>query len=258
MILRPKYIPKPRFQVETLARYSQSDIDNGLVSLRSVQHFDKFVFDLKEAGVYAKLQWCLPFIGNQLSVAIREIISAWPLSALNFVAGDWDEAQGLLGNGTTKYIDTGFPGTALNIGNCHLCCYLREDISSASYILGWNNAAVTSLLGLTSTTGANQMVILGNSISAGTATPPTKGLIYGERSSGTNLVYYKDGALLNTTNTAITDTGFSIQNIFAFARNNNGTAASWLNKRGSLLSMGQLLSGTERLLDFNRVTTLNN
>jgi hypothetical protein len=256
MILKPKYIPTHRFQPEVSAIYSQFDINAGNVSLRSVQHVDKFVRDCKEAGVWSKIQWCMPFIGNNLNSAARELVAGAVEVIFNFVEADWNETAGLLGNGATKYIDTGFNGTNLQITNTHLCCYLREDISAASYMLGWNNAAVTSILGLASTSGANQVVILGNSQSAGTGTAPTKGLIYGERTSTTNLVYYKDGVLLNTNNTLITDTGFGNANVFAFARNNNGAAASYLNKRISFLSMGQALSAAEKTAFFSAVTTL--
>src|SRR5687767_6282830 len=64
----PKFIPTYRYQDETIDAYAP--IDNVAVSIRSAQHVDKFIRDCKESGVWSKLLFVMPFIGNSLGYGI--------------------------------------------------------------------------------------------------------------------------------------------------------------------------------------------
>src|SRR5688500_6622197 len=56
------------------------------------------------------------------------------ITNVNFVAGDYNETGangGLLADGTTKYLNTGFNAQTYLPDNAHLSFYLREDVGAA-------------------------------------------------------------------------------------------------------------------------------
>lgn len=72
-----------------------------------------------------------------------------------FVSGDYAETGaggGLTGNGSSKYLNTGFPTNTLADGNRHL----------AAYAATWPNAAYNAMLGSESTAGISSQFTLGH------------------------------------------------------------------------------------------------
>jgi hypothetical protein len=151
-----------------------------------------------------------------------------------FLTEDYNEtgtSGGLLGNGTTKYLNTGFnvdqlPGAA----NCHLASFITgtQDIASARTLVGVLFNGVTDryrlYLQLSGSSAPNYGIQseLGKANSAGVVnrTNTELGLIMASRISTTSLQLYDDGVRFpfaeNLTLTAET-TGASP--FFVFARN---------------------------------------
>ena len=136
---------------------------------------------------------------------------------------------GLLGNGTTKYLNTGFnvdqlPGAA----NCHLSSFITgtQDIASARTLVGVLFNGVTDryrlFLQLSGSTAPNYGIQteLGkaNSAAATNRTNTNGGLILASRTSTTLLTLYDDAVSIGTTETSTAEvTGASP--FFVFARN---------------------------------------
>jgi len=219
-----------------------------------MQHLDKFLRDCKEAGVWSKLRLCVPFIGESLGTAMVDITGNNSISTVNFVAGDYSEATGLLGDGATKYLDLNFNVNLLPVG-CHLSSYNREDTVGAAgrYALGANEVDQNFLLGSTNP-AASTAGYLGGNISA-TGSPYTKGFHYAERVATNDLKLYRNNAQIGTNGATATFTPPSL-NLFAFARNVTGTPANYLNTRLSYISVGLNMSATERSDYYSIVQTL--
>jgi hypothetical protein len=184
---------------------------------------------------------------------------------VNFVEGDYAEtgaSGGLLGNGTSKYLNTGFnvdqlPGAA----NCHIASYIRgtQDIASARTLVGVLFNGVTDryrlFLQLSGSTAPNYGIQteLGkaNSASIANRTNTNGGLILASRTSTTLLTLYDDAVSIgtNTTSTAET-TGASP--FFVFARNG---PVEYYNGRMAGYSIGAGLSGAEVTSYYNAMNT---
>lgn len=99
--------------------------NSGTISNKSIWAGDQCVKDLKRFGFRSTVQYLLTYSGDNLAAALCPIIYDIGTSVAtnyNFVAGDLSNA-GLIGNGTTKYLDLGFTG--LQIGatsSYHLAC----------------------------------------------------------------------------------------------------------------------------------------
>ena len=183
---------------------------------------------------------------------------------VNFVEGDYTEtgaSGGLLGNGTSKYLNTGFnvdqlPGAA----NCHLASYIRGTQSNASArtLIGtlFNGTTDRYRMFLLDAAAGNYRVFseLGVSAQAGAATSlpnASGGLIVSTRTSATSLTIYDDGVSIATnTNSVSAVTGAAP--FFVFARNG---PTEYYNGRMAGYSIGAGLSGAEATSYYNAMNT---
>lgn len=257
MILKPKYIPKPRFMAETLTLYTQPDIDSGAISLRSVQHADKFIRDCKEAGVLNSLWFFMLFIGNNLSLAMRSwnsSVGGPAAAAVNMVESDYSEATGIAGNGTTKYVDSGYPATEL-AATAHVSVYLREDPLTTQYLMGVNGPAAADIAGISTTAGTFTAGFLGKTNGAAESAVPVKGFLYADRSGPTNIALYRNNTQIATSVVNVVP-AYPARNFYICARNNDGALASLGNRKISFVSAGASMTAQQRTDFYSIVQTL--
>ena len=184
---------------------------------------------------------------------------------VNFVEGDYTEtgaSGGLLGNGTSKYLNTGFnvdqlPGAA----NCHIASYIRgtQDIASARTLVGVLFNGVTDryrlFLQLSGSSAPNYGIQteLGKATAAGIVNRinTNGGLILASRTSTTSLTIYDDAVSVATTAT-ITDETTGASPFFVFARNG---PVEYYNGRMAAYSIGAGLSDAEATSYYSAMNT---
>ena len=258
MILRPPFIPSVLPETQT---YLNNIIGTGgTISQETLQAIDRFVRDCYNAGVWTKLIEVYPIAGNDLNAALVKLKYAGTptMTAVNFIGSDYAERgafSGITGNGTTKYINTNFAATSIP-NTAHMSAYVREDITTASYIIGANNAAVTEIAGITSTTGANRAACLGAVSTAGDGTTFLKGFAYVDRSSASAIEFFRENVSIGTNPANIIAPNYPAINVFLWARNNNGAPTSWSNRSASFFSIGNTLTATERAAFYRAVLNL--
>jgi hypothetical protein len=246
------YIPIKRYNPETLDFRDRIIANGGTISDASIDAIEKLVEDCKNALVWDKLLEVAPFAGTNLNAALVKLVypAGVPgvITNVNFVSGDYTETGangGLLGDGATKYLNTGFNAQAYLPDNAHLSFYLREDVSVAGNrgLLGTIQGVDQYWLG--SLTPASQVnVRLGQTISATLAASMSKGFYIGTRTSFSQLRLYKNGALAATDGTAVVHARPNL-NLYAFGWNAGGAAGGYVPGRGSFYSIGQALNATE-------------
>jgi hypothetical protein len=180
----------------------------------------------------------------------------------NFVQGDYAENSGLTGDGSSKYLNTGFnvsdlPGAA----NCHIASYIRgtQDIASARTLMGVLFNGVTDryrlFLQLSGSSAPNYGIQteLGkaNGAIAINRTNTNGGLLIASRTSTTSLTLYDDAVSIGTTAVSTAETTGAAP-FFVFARNGpveyyNGIMAGY--------SIGAGLSGAEVTSYYNALNT---
>jgi hypothetical protein len=201
------------------------------------------------------------FAGANLTAALVKLKHAGQatLTNNNFVSGDYAETGangGLAGNGSTKYLGTGFNASTSLPDNSHLSFYLREDVAAAG-----NRAAIGALtspeqywLGaLTPTSDTTGR--LGQLLAATQNSPFNKGFLTVSRHSASLVKLYRDGLAVAQNTSAVVhtkpDTTFNV-----FAWNTAGTAGAFLGARGSFYSIGAGLSDAEAMALRAAVQTL--
>lgn len=229
----------------------------GSASSTTISALNTFCNSIDNAGLRNKFYRLNLFCGNNLISCLVPLYvnTVWNLPVLgfsidtnvNFVSADYNEtgvSGGLIGNGTTKYLLTGFM-KANNLTTGHYSAYVKNtntDVAIQRLMGGDDN--YTSYLSsgqIVATFAAN------NNVNSLTITPGT--LIF-SRENNSILRYYNNGALLSTNTTNISP----IENTFQYAIFNKGnvvTGQGWYS-RLSGYSIGASLNSSE-VSSFNSI-----
>jgi hypothetical protein len=110
--------------------------NGGTYSGATLTAVSDFVVSAKASGYWTKLNRINLFCGDQLAAALVPLKVGGGNATdtnVNFVGGDYTEATGLTGNGTTKYLRTGLiPSVSLTLDDTHLAIYNRASASAVS------------------------------------------------------------------------------------------------------------------------------
>ena len=185
----------------------------------------------------------------------------------NFVQGDYAETGsggGLDGNGTSKYLDTGFnantglpssvdthisySGTGLETSGDRLVAGSFTGVALTGAIIASAYDAFT----------ASRMYRIGRSNDGVRNITPTSSESHylASRTSSTSLVGYSGGAVVGTYATATTPV-FLNGSIYVFCLNNNGTAGLYTDATLRMYSVGVGMDGTQALAFYNAVEAFN-
>lgn len=252
----------------TQSNWAQRVVNNGgaMPSLTTINAMETFRQELTTNGLMTKMHSVCVFVPDSLIAALTPIvvgIGADPWINTNFVTADLN-SEGLKGNGSTKYLDTGVIGNSGNAynsitGNCGMSVLITEqegnptgrfdvghrDSGNRALILG---ASVT----LNSTNGRTGFFCRTSGVVAEIAFTTDWnrcGFVSGNNVSGTSSIYVKSPltplSLLATAVVTPLPSTSAIQTIFAFAFNDNGVAVSHCAKRMSTIAIHDGLTSAE-------------
>lgn len=218
---------------------------------------DNFVLGCKADGIWSAIKAsCILAGARTLSGALQPLVGAAPTNN-NFVSGDYNRKTGLVGNGSTKYLNSNRAGNADPQDNAHISCFVSSVQSGASG---------RALLGVITTGPTNRIYQLaidnGQDICAmrSSAILPSNrpnnnfatGFQGGARSSSASFFYQYSGTQLTLSSSSIAP---SSAQVFIFAQNLNGSLSVPTDARLAFYSIGESLNLA--LLDV-RVTDLIN
>jgi hypothetical protein len=258
-----KHIPRKLYHTEVLDYKARISAAGGTISESSLDYAEKFVQDCQTTSLWTKLSEVGLFLGDQLTGALVKLksVNLGSLVNHNFVAGNYVErgaSGGLLGDGVTKYLETGLNCQSLP-ANGHFSFYLREDMNGVGGnrgLLGVFNGSDQYLLGALNP-AVNVLGRYGEAQAALASQGFTRGFYLSSRTSSTNLELHLNGARI-AQNTNLTGTIKPNGDIPLWAWNfaDGPTIQSFLPARGSFYSIGQGLTATEAALLYSAVQTL--
>ena len=217
------------------------EANSGSVSTATANAVTTFCNAIDAAGIRDKFYRLNLFCGTGLNACLVPLYRGPSLSGTQygnttdtnngpFVGDDYAEtgaSGGLLGNGTSKYLNTGFNVSSLPAADdCHLSSYIRgtQDIASVRALIGtlfdgFSERYRIFLSGLT--VGSYYITTeLGLANQAGIGSRPNAngGLILASRTSTTSLTLYDDAVYI-AANPASTSATTADVPFFVFARN---------------------------------------
>jgi hypothetical protein len=81
-----------------------------------------FVIGCKQDGIWSAIKAsCILAGARTLSGCLVPLVGTAPTNVGPFVSGDYNRKTGLVGDGSTKYLDTNFSTNVLTTTNAHLC-----------------------------------------------------------------------------------------------------------------------------------------
>lgn len=247
----PSYLPEVATYLDNIRAAG------GSITMGSLMSIDRFVRDCKLGGFWDKFQEVMPIAGADLTSALiklKYVTTAGMTAGGGLVAGDYTEATGVAGNGTTKFINSNFSASNLAVTG-QMSAYLREQETATAAWMGVNDAA-SHAFRLGSTTGSNANSFWGGvANSAIMPANPTPGFYLSQRVSATDLQLYRNGVSQNTNATNTVPVAPAL-NIYLLARNDNAAVATTTAKKLSFFSIGAVLTATEIPLFYTAVQNL--
>ena len=177
---------------------------------------------------------CILSGARTLSGALVPLSGTAPTN-FNFVSGDYDRKTGLVGNGSTKYLDSNRANNADPQNNCHLSVWLNDtNTGSNPYFIG----ASSSGYGFGCVVGINGMY--SNSTTPFNAAASVLVGLHGHsRTTSASVTGKRPGGVTQTfTNSSSTPTAFSH---YVFQLNNGGSLGIGTTSRLTFYSIGESL-----------------
>ena len=216
-----------------------------------------FVKGCKNDGIWPAIKASCIMAGAQTRLgAMVPLVGPAPTS-FNFVSGDYNRETGLVGDGSTKYLDSNRNNNADPQNNRHLATYLNVSAYSGQTFAGGRGPGSvftggTSLSHTATNARFRNVPSTDTQQDFGAATLNTAVLMGMSRNASGSYTARVSGSSSSLTSPSTTPVS---ANLFLFALNNNGTASSFSSDRFAFYSIGESLDLA--LLD-TRVTTLIN
>lgn len=207
---------------------------NGLRDVTNASHLIRYFLPINKSNSFTGCNvplWAPSGVGNA--------------TLNNYVSGDWT-SDGLAGNGSTKYADTGFnPSTHLATNSACLFLWISSlSLTATQERIGARNTSTAPRIAVyySSTAYGGQS---GDEAIAATGTTLQAGFTIVNRNSATYLETVNNTTVsTNTTNNGTV--GMPSHNIYLAARNSEGSPDGYSNDRFRCIGMGLGLTTTQR------------
>jgi hypothetical protein len=205
-----------------------------------------FVLGCKADGIWSAVKAsCILMGARTLAGALTPLVGTAPTNN-NFVSGDYNRKTGLVGNASTKFLNSNRSANADPLNNCHAAAYASTAASGFQMYFGGETANAYDAF----RNGANAIGRSRGGTSGTVGTGATAGLIGHSRAAAGTFVFRAGGSQTTVTSTSGTADN---ANIYVFARNVSGSLNLPTDARIAFYSIGESL--TLSLLD-SRVSSL--
>jgi hypothetical protein len=201
-----------------------------------------FVTGCKADGIWNAIKAsCILAGARTLTGALVPLVGTAPTN-VSFVSGDYNRKTGLVGNGSTKYLDSNRNNNADPQNNRHVSTYLNLSSYTGSFIgaRGPNNnfTGGTSLSHTATNARFRNVPSTDTQQDFGAATLNTSTLMGMSRNASGSYTARVSGSSSSLTSPSTTPVSV---NFFLFALNNNGAPVSFSNPRFAFYSIGESL-----------------
>lgn len=206
------------------------------------QAIDAFVVGCKADGIWSAIKAsCIMMGARTLSGALTPLVGAAPTNA-NFVSGDYARKTGLLGNGSTKRLNTNRNNNADPQNSFHMSCYVTVPATGTDRVIigyGFNLTGSSEIVPI----ATNLMPCRNRTANASAPGPSisgfTNGIMATNRSASSSFVMRARGT--QTTGTATSELPAS-GDITLFCRNSSNSFSVFSGDRIAFYSVGESLS----------------
>lgn len=204
-----------------------------------------FVVGCKADAIWTAIKACCLMCGARtLAGALVPLVGPAPTN-VGFVAGDYNRKTGIVGNGTSKYLNSNRTANADPESNVHIAAYVTtlQTNGTTAFLMGSSSAGGNDAIHFASTSSTNPNSYIfrcrDDSSTAPTRANQTAGLFGLSRSNAINYQSRHAGATVTHTTTASGTNAFSI---YIFGGNDAGSLSLPSVARISHYSIGESLN----------------
>lgn len=205
---------------------------------------NQYVLDLKSNSIWSTINTMVVKMGARtlagILVDVKDPTRSW--TNYNFVSGDYSRTTGLVGNASTKYLDSGVAASSLSQNSMSAWAYINTLPNANDYLFG---------RGLVGSSGSVSMYRykvgqIDANISAGGAVTQSVtmvvGLVGAHRTSSSSVTLYNNGtSYVKASGSVTTNTG----NLLDYSCNTS--AANFSSHRGQITGFGASVPSFDNL-----------
>jgi len=201
---------------------------------------DNFVLGCKADGIWNAIKAsCILAGARTLNGALVPLVGTAPTNVGPFVSGDYNRKTGLVGDASTKYLNSNRALNADPLNSIHLSVYVSTAANSGVGLIGNDDVSANTGESAIYRNGINLNGRLRTPNTFSTsAAPTTVGLIAVSRSTNASIDFRAGGSTTLITTYASAGSASSSQNIAVFSRD-LANAASRSNPRLAFYSIGE-------------------
>jgi hypothetical protein len=171
---------------------------------------EAFVVGCKADGIWSAIKAsCIMAGARTLNGALVPLVGPAPTN-FNFVAGDYNRKTGLVGNGSTKYLNSNRADNADPQDNYHLSFYATSFAASTAYLMGAGQfSSGANNLGY-ETPGSSTFFRSRNNNTSNVIGTPASGLTGASRSSSSTFIGRTGGTSTTYSRVSQTPTGLNV------------------------------------------------
>ena len=207
------------------------------VNTATANAVDEFVSGCKSDGIWDAIKACCVLCGpDTLAGALVPLVGTAPTNN-NFVAGDYNRLTGLVGDGSTKYLDSNRNNNADPQDDKHFSVYLSESIAATQNFFGALPSTGTGRSTFDYTSG-NVRAFVNTHPNPVNFAGPVSGFLGANRSSSASFVARNGGSTVTASEASQTPYD---GNLFVFTRNLSGSPSGYSATRIAFYSIGEAL-----------------
>ena len=209
--------------------------DGQLLEFGVGKAINDFVVGCKLDGTWSAIKASCILAGARTRTgALVPLVGAAPTS-FNFVDANYNRKTGLVGNGSSRYINSGYTVPVGNLDNHHLSVNISS--VSSGWLMGAIVGAPSAYLQMFNNSGS--LGFTSFSASSNTASSLAAGFVGISRFSSSQ-VNARSNLTTTTNSQSRTDSGFALSQ-FVFARNENSTPGQFTSSPITFYSIGESL-----------------
>jgi hypothetical protein len=242
-------IVRPGFQFDTDASTYIEAVeaaDTQALETNTRYAINDFVIGCKQDGIWSAIKAsCILSGARTLAGALVPLVGTAPTNVDGlFVSGDYNRKTGLVGNGSTKYLNSNRNNNADPQNSLHQSAFIAVGATGENAVIGTASVSNSgSDCHILNNTASNILIAVRNrhggtifSVSGNTA---ISGFVGSSRGSSSSYQFRYNST--SATNSVASSSSIASLNHFVFARNNNGTAQIFSAQRLAFYSIGESL-----------------
>jgi hypothetical protein len=200
---------------------------------------NNFVIGCKADGIWTAIKAsCILAGARTLTGALVPLVGTAPTN-FNFVSGDYNRKTGLVGNGSTKYLDSNRNNNADPQDSNHNASWISTVPTVGVSIMGVGDGGTNGANNLLTSTTAHSIRSRNSTQVVLSGTTPATNFFGFSRSSSAS---FNARSLGSTSNNTQTSQSLAAGNVFIYTRNLAGTPSPYSNARLAFYSIGESLS----------------